>query len=514
VRIACLLVPDLPLAAELRAHPELAGHPLAVTSSPGPRAELIAVSPEAARQGVRPWTSIAHARAVCGALSVRLASPALERAARAALLDAALSCSPRAALAPRAPGAYAGEAAATLDASEAGALFPSEEGLAAALSARARNLGLPAAVAIASSRSSAHIAARELARTGDTRVLPPGTEADFLAPLSLDLLNPDDALAERLTQFGLHTVGDLLALPQRALGTRLGPEVLELIARARGEECEVPFPAPAPRALAEAIDLEFPIDRLEPLRFVLQGLLSRLLARLEARHLACGELTLTLELEGGGRDVRRVGASAPTLDLRVLVRLLVQALEARPPGAPVEGVSLETEGSAVRGDQLDFFRPAGPAPGVLDRTLAELEALCGNGRIGAPEVADDHRPEAFHMGGFEPSSERGAPRGTTESGPASAGEPRRGPALAVRALRPPVTAQVRTFQGRPDSIRSAVANGRVVRLAGPWRITGGWWAPEERFAYDCFDVQTSDGTVSRLRLDRVRKIWQIDAVYD
>jgi protein ImuB len=84
----------------------------------------------------------------------------------------------------------------------------------------------------------------------------------------------------------------------------------------------------------------------------------------------------------------------------------------------------------------------------------------------------------------------------------------------VRAIRPPVTAQVRVVQGRPGWVRSAVANGRVVCLAGPWRTTGGWWAPEERFAYDCFDVQTSDGTVARLRLDRIRKIWQIDAVYD
>jgi len=514
VRVACLLVPDLPLAAELRAHPELVGRPLAVASAPGPRAELIAISPEAARCGVRPRTSVAHARSICGALCVHLASPALERAARAALHDAALSCSPRAALAPRASGAHAGEAAAYLDASGMESLFSSEAGLAAALTARARNLGLPAGVAIASSRSVAHIAARKLARTGDARVLPTGSEADFLAPQPLDLLDPDDALAERLTHFGLHTVGDLLALPRRALGTRLGPEVLKLIALARGEECEVPLPAPAPRALAEAIDLEFPIDRLEPLRFVLQGLLTRLLARLEARHLACGDLTLALDLEGGGGDVRRIDAAAPTLDLRVLVRLLSQALEARPPSAPVEGVSLETEGSAMQGDQLDLFRPAGPAPAVLGRTLAELEALCGSGRIGAPEVADDHRPEAFHLGRFESSSERASPRGTAESYPTGAGESRCAPTLAVRALRPPVAAQVRIFRGRPDSIRSAVANGRVVHLAGPWRTTGGWWTAEDRFAYDCFDVQTSDSTVSRLRFDRVRKIWQIDAVYD
>ena len=33
-RIACLLVPDLPLRAELRSHPELAGLPLVIASGP------------------------------------------------------------------------------------------------------------------------------------------------------------------------------------------------------------------------------------------------------------------------------------------------------------------------------------------------------------------------------------------------------------------------------------------------------------------------------------------------
>ena len=508
MRVACLLLPDLPLAAELRARPELVGEALAVASGPGPRAEILAVSPEATRQGVYVQTTVAHARALCGALRVQPVSPALERAARSALLDVALSCSPRAALAPRAAGAYAAEAAAYLDVSGSSALFGSESGLAAALTARARGVGLPAGVAIAASRSVAHIAARKLARGGNTCVLPPGRESDFMAAQALDLLDPDDALAEQLSHFGLVTVGDLLALPRRALGTRLGPDVLELIDRARGEARELPLPVPKQRALRESIDLEYGIDRLEPLRFVLQGLLSRLLARLATRQLACNEITLTLELSGGGRDVRRVGAAAATLDLRVLIQLLSRALETHPPAATVEGACLATEGSALRGDQLDLFRPAGPAPAELGRTLAELEALCGSGRIGAPAVANSHRPEMFRLGPFEPT-------------PASAVPPEPGshrpggdPALAVRAIRPPVTAQVRVARGRPESVRSAIANGRVLRLSGPWRTTGGWWAPEERFAYDSFDVQTSDGTVSRLRLDHVRKIWQIDAVYD
>jgi len=81
-------------------------------------------------------------------------------------------------------------------------------------------------------------------------------------------------------------------------------------------------------------------------------------------------------------------------------------------------------------------------------------------------------------------------------------------------LRPPLPARVRWHQQSPAWIRSAIANGRVVRCAGPWRTTGGWWSSEERFAFDQFDVQSEDGVVVRLRFDHVRREWQIDAVYD
>jgi protein ImuB len=547
-RIACLLVPDLPLAAELRAHPELAGPPLAVASGPGPRAELVSVSAEAARRGVRPGSSATHARAVCAELVVRVASPALEQAARAALLDAAFSFSPRAALAPRDSGAFAAEAAVHLDASGITSLFHSEAGFAAALGARAHRLGLPAHVAIASSRSVARIAARIAAGPlaevePGVRVLAPGDEAAFLAPLPIDILDPDDALAETLTRFGVRTVRDLLGLPRRALSTRLGPGVLELLARVRGEHSEPPLSVPTQARLAEAIDLDHPVDRLQPLVFVLRGLLSRLLDRLGARHLACGDLDLQLDLAGGGRDARSVGVAAPTRDLRVLVRLVAHALEARAPEAPVEAVHLETEGRPPRGDQLDLFRPAGPAPAVLGETLAALESLCGTERVGAPVVRDDHHPDAFGMRPFDPrhapvpaapSDARHTAASRTAAGPPGAGpgtfadhDPATPPAscsrqpghrfsgpLAIRALRPPLAAQVQLRGLRPDYVRSPLANGHVVRLAGPWRTTGGWWSPEGRFAFDHFDVQTSDGSVIRLRLDHVRRAWQIDAVYD
>ena len=509
MRVACALVQDLPLAAALRASPELVGLPLALASGPGPRAEIAAVSPEAARRGVRRFTSVAQARTACAQLCVRTASPALEQAAREALLDAALGLAPRAALAPRVSGAYAGEAAVFADASGVGALFRSEQGFATALGVGAQKLGLPTVVALAGSQGVAHLLARSLSRLGPGAVcvLPAGGEAARLAALPIDLLDPGDELAEALTRYGVRTLGELVALPRRALATRLGPGVLSLVALARGEPVEARLPTPVRGRHAEAIDLDFAIDRSEPLVFVIQGLLSRLLARLEARALACGELSLHLGLEGGGRDDRLIGLTAPTTDLRVLVRIASQALESHPPRAAVIGARVEALGAPSQRDQLDLFRPAGPAPAVLGRTLAELEALCGAGRVGAPAVADDHRPGAYALHPFRPP----APAGAAGSVP----PPARAPALALRALRPPVRAQVTPARGGgPAWVRSPVANGHVLHAAGPWRTTGGWWSAEERFAYDSFDVQTSDGTLARLRYDHRTRVWEIDAIYD
>jgi protein ImuB len=440
---------------------------------------------------------------------VRVLSPAKERAAREALRDAALACAPRAELAPPATGFHATEAAVFVDARGVAALYRSEAGFAAALAARAERLGLPAFVAIADTRGTALIAARQLAHgAAHAGIVPPGGDAAFLAPLALDLLSPEDALADALSRLGLRRVGDLLRIPERALVNRLGPALLPLLALARGEDASPPPSAPGDARLEEGTELEAPVAQLEPLSFVLRGLLARLAERLAARGLAFGPLELELALDGGGRDARTLGLAAPTLDVRVVSRLAALALEAAPPAAAVSAICVATEGAAPRGDQLDFFAPAGPAPAALGRTLAELAALCGPERVGAPALANAHRPDAYALAPFVlPARRSEASAAPDPSGAARA----LGPAL--RALRPPLAASVRSARGAPHWVQSALANGEVVRCAGPWRTTGQWWS-EARYAFDHYDVQTSDGSVVRLRRDLLRECWEIDGVFD
>lgn len=539
MRTACLLVPDLPLRAELRAHPDLADEVLVITDSQGSRATVLTVSPRARAEGIREGSSLPQARSLTRHLVVRVASPALERSARETLLDVALSLAPRAQLADRSGGLFVSEGAVYVDASGIGALHDDERSFASVLLSRAERAGLSGVVALASSRSIARLAARHLAHRASSgsatsppeetvQVLSPETERAFLGPLPIDLLDPGDATAEALTRFGIHRIQDLLRLPRRDLAARLGPEILDLVRRARGEEVEAPLPAPQHHRLEEGFDLEAPIASLEPLAFVFRGLTSRIAERLRLRSLGCASLRLELSFENGGREGRRIGLASTTQDERVLLRLLRLDIESRPPGAAIDGIVLSCEGVPLRREQLDFFVPRGPSPAELDQTLAELSALCGSDRVGAPALLDDHRPDAFTLKPFTPRLPAPSTQPRKKSGRGrsqkigrrswndarSADLPSEGPKLTLRAFRPPLLAEVRLHGGSPAFLRSAVSQGEVVRSAGPWRTTGGWWSESAHFAVDHYDVQMLDGTVLRLCFDWKRKRWQIDGLYD
>lgn len=492
MRIACLHVPDFPLAAWLRGEPELRGAAVVVADGASPRARVAAVSASARRRGVGEGMTAAQALAVASDLTVRAASADAERAAHAALADVAYSFSPR--VEDGTPGTV------WFDADGLGGLFASEAELAQAALRRATACGLDAAIGIAGSKVTAELAARD---GGGCAVVPPSDEWRLLAPLSLDLLAPPPGLRETLRRWGIRTLGDLAALPASAVATRLGPEAAALARRARGEDAHPLAPRPLPLCFEEVSELDWGVEALEPFLFVVRGLLDRLVARLEVRGLVCGDLRLSLGLADRGRDERTVTVAAPSNAVKALLTLVRVHLEARPPRAAVERVRLAAVPERLRAAQLDLFRPAGPAPAQLAATLARLGALCGEGAVGAPAVADSHRPDAYAVAPFTPPS--GAP---------VVAEPPASPPLAVRAVRPPRPLEVFCQRDRPDFIRAAGCQGRVVSLAGPWRLSGEWWRPADALQRDYYDVQLTDGGVYRLYFDSTRGQWFLDGVYD
>ncbi len=520
MRLACLYVPDFPLAAVLRAEPDLRGEPVAIADGPGPRARILALSAAAARHGMMIGLTVAQATAIDADLVVRLLSPDILRAAQAALCDAAESFSPRV--------EDAGAGIAYLDLDGLSTLFEGRHGglphwesqLANALAQRAAHLGLEAHVGVAGSKVAAALAARN---GGGVVVIPQGEEWSFLTPVPVARLEPSPELAATLQRWGIRCIGELAALPASAVGARLGPEGVQLVRRARGEDEHPLVPRSLPLHFEEGVDLDYGIDGMEPFLFVLRGLLDRLTARLAVRGFICGAVRLSLRLATRGRDERTVTVAAPSNDVKALLTLVRLQLEAHPPAAAIEALRLTAVPERLRAAQLDLFRPNGPAPARLAVTLARLVAICGADRVGTPVVADTHRPDAYGLASFPPiqqveSRESRVERenGLRNSAPPSTLNCRLSTEilpLALRAVRPPRAVEVFCERDRPEFVRGANFAGRVVHAAGPWRVQGDWWS-EGCYARDYYDAQLSDGCVYRLYCDLQTRSWFVEGVYD
>ncbi|MFL5432881.1 MAG: hypothetical protein ACJ784_00075 [Myxococcales bacterium] len=514
MRVACLLVPDLPLVAALRAEPHLAPRPLAIVqagSDLGGRALVVAATPAASC--VAPGMTLAEARSLCPELLAEPDSPERIRAAAQAAVEAACAVSPRV--------EEAGPGLVYLDVEGLSSLFGDERGIARALVSSAERVGLCAAVGIGAGKPVALLAARaalpdvEVARAGAFRVVARAEEAAFLADLPLFALSSssrvpgldlDADLVETLQRFGLRTLGEIARLPPGPLAARLGPGAAPLLRIARGDTEGTFVPQKPPERFEEGEELEWDATTLEPLLFLCKALLDRLCARLGARGLMARELTLLLRLEGGSWDTRSIDLAGPSREPQPLLQLLRLSLEGRQPASGVRAVRLSAAPTREVLAQLPLFGPRTASPTQVAAAVARLQALVGEGRVGMPVAPDTHRPFAAEVARFAPPPEEEIPKSRP---------PKDEVPLAARALRPPREAEVRCDpHGQPLLvIGEGALGGRVVQSAGPWRTVAEWWT-DHPLALDSYDLEIAGGLLIRASRELDSGSWWIEAVYD
>ena len=124
--------------------------------------------------------------------------------------------------------------------------------------------GLTASVGIGTCKVVAKVGS-DLRKPDGMVVVPPGTEAAFLAPLPLRVLPGLGPAAERrLTGLGLRTVADLLAVPPEVLRMRLGRSADGFRALAAGQD-DRPVAVPG-RAKSISREVTFERDVADPLQ--------------------------------------------------------------------------------------------------------------------------------------------------------------------------------------------------------------------------------------------------------
>src|SRR5207302_3174418 len=277
---ACLYLPNFKSQAAIRAEPELRSQAVAIVDGQYPLLTVVCRNEKAEALGAElgmTRTQIAHLPGV----QLRSASAQCEAQAHAALVECARQFSPR--VEATAPDTV------MVDIAGLEKLFGSHACIAKQLHQRAQDEGFTLNLAVASNPDAAMLAARGFA--GITMV-PRGREAEVLGPLAIEVLTPGADLLAIFQQWGIRDFRALAALPAEALTERLGQAGLQLQNLARGESARPLVAAEVEEKFEEAMELEYPVMLLDQLAFILNELLERISARLEAHALATNQLSL------------------------------------------------------------------------------------------------------------------------------------------------------------------------------------------------------------------------------
>jgi protein ImuB len=414
----------------------------------------------------------------------------------------ARACSPR--VEPR------GEAAALFDASGLAPILGSPDTIAHEVRRLAARRGLIVHVALAPTWTAAWLLAH--ARTGETVVTADAAAALAGLPLAIasTLGASDECVLEIGARWGLRTLGDLARLPRADVHARLGAQGVRWHQAACGEDADPFAPVDEAARFSERFDPDWPIDGLEPLSVVVSRLCDGLAVALERADRGAIAVTTTLGLVTRAAHVRTLQLPAPMRDARVLRTLILLDCESHPPDAAIDVVEVAVETAPGLVLQGSLLARTLPSPEDLATLTARLGALAGEGRVGAPALADSHDERAFGMVPFalRPSSSRPSSRSLPSA---------LCPLPCFRRFRPPIAARVVVEHGRPVRVQPAareLPGGSVAACAGPWRNSGRWWALDHsRWDRDGWDVELAGG-VYRLARDRATGGWVVEGIVD
>ncbi len=493
---AVLHPPNFPAQAASHERPELRKRPFVVLDGKPPGETVFAANKAARALGV----GVGMTRLQSESFPEVISCPRnLEDESSALTTLHAIACmfSPRIEYVEAHPGTYA------LDIRGMNGLYGDATQLASKLRQRIMAAGFLTNVALSENFDAALCLA--FGRVG-VSVAPCGYEAEVLRDLPLRVLNLEPQHEETFQSWGIRTCGELAALPEDELIARIGQsgKRLHLLSRGAWPHLMFPLEATFEDGLIERMELDFPVEILESLLFLLSRMTDALLERVKSKARAIGSLRLILSLDGGKQHERIVRPALPLQDTPTLLKLLQLDLETHPPSAAIVGLELHAQSAAPYRAQHGLFLQQAPEPGRLEVLLARLRKLLGEQRVGSPELTDDNRPNAFRTVPFALPP------------PAKSDKPLLSVPTALRVCRPPQPVSVVLTNAAPTRVFWDSQKYAVREIAGPWRVSGQWWS-EMSWCREEWDVRLateSTERICRIAFDPRSRCWYMQGTYD
>ncbi|UCE25250.1 MAG: DNA polymerase Y family protein [Candidatus Zixiibacteriota bacterium] len=526
-RIACVTVPNFPIAICLRVDQPLQDKPVALVEvdSGSPRisdsSPILAVSDIAANTGVTCSMTVAQAKSYCPDLVVKVRDTKREKAASAKLRDLLFTASPL--IEETDPGCF------FLDASGLNWLYKNENKLALKLVSLITPLRLPVQVGIANNKFVAKAAAQTSPIDSFT-VVPAKTEPRFLNSLTIDYLPFSDDTREKLLALGLKTIGQVAAFPSNEMTARFGQEGAVISRLSRGDDTNFFLPEMAHVKISARVSLFEPLQSTQAIIAHVEKTLTKLLEKLNRTDRGCREVDIKLHLETNGQ----MRTSAAHNTWQKSEQSLHLALK------QVVGTPHKFIGRLV--NQLNSYRlPAGvmditiTIPEVLPLVSSQMELMRASGSFGqmgtsaAHKFSDNARINselrqvrlmfpAIHNAvipdnnfGFYPVDQKNKSSKADKTGDACC-QYSLNPIAGLRLVSPAQKASVVTGRKKLRQLRLNNHTKPIIGQNGPWELSGEWW----KYGFDrlYYEVQTTDHQFYLLYFDRQASDWYVQGVFD
>lgn len=328
--------------------------------------------------------------------------------------------------------------------------------------------GLEVQIGVATHRFTAEQAARRISDDG-IFVVRPGSDARFLAQLPISSLpNAPADLLVRLSNFGVHSLGQLAALPKAAFVRQFGGATAPLYDLARGRDPRPLNPNTPPLRFVAERRFGEPVEQASIVLHAARALAQSIGKRLSERGYQAEAVKVAITFANGSRSDTTRGLKPPSADSSRLSWFVGQLVEAQSLEQPVSHIAL-------------IAYPVRPWHEGA-RQLSLLEA--------AHEAKRNRLEEALRV------LKRRFGERCVKSG---------------NGLEPPepILAQVQTTSdGTPSIVGEREHRRRIAYIEEFWREESGWWDRPARRDY--YRVVLEDGSHCNLFFDCVSEAWYVD----
>lgn len=292
VRVMLVWCPQWPVLAARMIHRVPAEAPMALVA----KGAVVACSPTAREEGIRPGDRLRQAQHRCPDLTVLQHDPDAEQRAFEPVLRAMADVVPSVHLVR--PGV------AAVRASGAARFYGSEVRAAQELQIAVRRAHPDGAPEVHVAVADGLFAAEQAAYQG-VEIVPPGDSPGLLADLPVTVIAEaagDPKMANVLRRMGIRTIGALAGLPREQVFDRFGASGLRAHQLACGLDAPILNPRTAPDELAARIVLEEPSDAIEVIISECGSAVEQLSARINDGSLVCTGIRIITHHEPGPRE--------------------------------------------------------------------------------------------------------------------------------------------------------------------------------------------------------------------